>query len=126
MIELGEDLTITDEEVEVLRKIAYKIHKSARIAGWHNKPRELGTGIALIHSELSEALEAGRKDLMDDHLVHRKGLEVELADVFIRLCDEGQRQRCDIFKAAQEKHAYNQVRPDHKLENRAKEGGKQF
>lgn len=43
--------------------------------------------IALVHSELSEALEGLRKGLQDDHLPHRPMIEVELADVFIRLCD---------------------------------------
>ena len=42
---------------------------------------------ALIHSEASEALEGLRKDLMDDHLPHRKMAEVELADAVIRLLD---------------------------------------
>jgi len=42
---------------------------------------------ALIHSEASEALEGLRKDMMDDHLPHRKMAEVELADAAIRLLD---------------------------------------
>ena len=43
--------------------------------------------IALIHSEISEALEADRKNLMDDKLPHRHGREVELADTLVRTCD---------------------------------------
>lgn len=41
----------------------------------------------LIISELSEALEAARKSLMDDKLPHRDGVEVELADTVIRCLD---------------------------------------
>ena len=43
--------------------------------------------LALVISELIEALEAERKHLMDDKLVHRKGAEVEMADAYIRLLD---------------------------------------
>jgi hypothetical protein len=38
-------------------------------------------------SELSEALEGHRKDLMDDKLPHRKMVEVELVDFLIRAFD---------------------------------------
>ncbi|XUM19805.1 hypothetical protein ACRAVF_19255 [Bradyrhizobium oligotrophicum S58] len=43
----------------------------------------------LIVSEIAEAMEGERKSLMDDHLPHRKMVEVELADTLIlhfRLC----------------------------------------
>lgn len=43
--------------------------------------------IMLIVSEISEAMEAHRKNLMDDKLPHRHGIEAELADVIIRLLD---------------------------------------
>lgn len=43
--------------------------------------------LALVHSELSEALEGERKSKMDDHLPHRKMAEVEMADTMIRLLD---------------------------------------
>lgn len=67
--------------------------------------------IALIHSELSEALEADRKDLMDDKLTHRKGLEVELADALIRILDMAGGLELDIGGAVEEKLAYNKSRP---------------
>lgn len=43
--------------------------------------------LALVHSELSEALEGERKSKMDDHLPHRPMPEVEMADTMIRLLD---------------------------------------
>jgi hypothetical protein len=43
--------------------------------------------LALVISELIEALEGERKNLMDDHLPHRKMAEVEMADAYIRLLD---------------------------------------
>lgn len=72
--------------------------------------RNVGELIALIHSELSEGLEAHRKDLMDDKLTHRKGLEVELADALIRILDMGAGLGMDIGGALMEKLDYNSKR----------------
>jgi NTP pyrophosphatase (non-canonical NTP hydrolase) len=49
--------------------------------GWHDKPREFGTYVALMHSELSEALEADRRNEGIDRVSE------ELADVCIRIFD---------------------------------------
>lgn len=43
--------------------------------------------LVLVYTELAEAVEAYRKDLNDDHLPHRNGVEVELADAVIRWLD---------------------------------------
>ena len=108
-------------------------HGLAVSSGWWSDP---ATGqwkdrndcemIALMHSELSEALEGLRKDLMDDHLPHRKQVEMELADTLIRIFDYAGARGLDLGGAVIEKLAYNQSRADHKLENRAQEGGKKF
>ena len=47
----------------------------------------IASKLALVHSEVSEALEGMRKDLKDDHLPHREMVEVELADTIIRILD---------------------------------------
>ena len=71
-------------------------HELASHSGWWDEYREMpeeyrplwiGTKVALIQSEASEALEGFRKNLQDDHLPHRKSAEVELADVLIRVFD---------------------------------------
>lgn len=85
-----------------------------------------GTKIALIHSEVSEAMEGGRKDKMDDHLPHRRADEVELADALIRILDLGGARKMDLAGAVVEKLAYNQQRADHKPEARNAPGGKAF
>ena len=82
--------------------------------------------LALIHSELSEAMEGARKNLMDDKLPHRKMIEVELADALIRILDLAGALQLDLAGAIQEKLAYNAVREDHKVENRKAEGGKSY
>jgi len=88
--------------------------------------RNFGEMIALVHSELSEALEAHRKDLMDDKLPHRKGVDVELADALIRIFDIAGGLNIDLGRAVMEKMFYNRNREDHKIENRLKEGGKKY
>lgn len=101
-------------------------HGLAKEAGWHDKPREVGTMLALIHSDVSEALEGFRKDLMDDHLPDRKMAEVELADAVIRIFDLAGSQGMDLGGALVEKLEYNTRRLDHKKENREQENGKKF
>jgi len=123
-------MTSIKEPINILRDICF--NESLK-AGWHTdletgalKERNKAEMICLMHSELSEAMEGERKNLMDDHLPHRPMVEVEMADTVIRIMDYCGRWGYDIGGAIAEKLEYNANREDHKIENRIKENGKQF
>lgn len=108
-------------------------HGRSQRAGWYTdpatgqpKPRNVGEMLALIHSEVSEALEGVRKNLPDTHLPNRPMVEVELADVLIRVFDLAGHLKLDLGGAYSEKLRYNAQRADHKLEARQATGGKAF
>lgn len=115
-----------------LNQLAQQIHEDNVAKGFYEGPAKLaalinehGTDedrdalkklfgaqrVALMHSELSEALEGHRKDLKDDHLGHRTSFEVELADTLIRILDAAGHYNIDILGAVSEKLAYNRSRP---------------
>lgn len=125
--------SLTSGAAEGLTAAMCLCHGLAVRSGWWSdletgepKDRNDGEIIALMHSELSEALEGIRKDKQDDHLPHRKSVEVELADTLIRIFDYAGARNLDLAGAMIEKLAYNQTRQDHKLSERAKADGKKF
>ena len=76
--------------LEDIDQLSFQIHLDNVKAGWWDNPHEcLYQKMQLISTEIAEATEGARKDLMDDHLPHRKMEEVELADTLIRVLDLG-------------------------------------
>jgi NTP pyrophosphatase (non-canonical NTP hydrolase) len=99
---------------------------------WHHPAtgerldRNKGELLMLIVTEIAEAMEGERKNLMDDKLPHRKMAEVELADALIRIFDYAGAFGFDLDGAVAEKRAFNATRADHKAEARLSANGKKW
>ena len=90
-----------------------KSHNIAITKGWWDKERKIPELIALIHSELSEALEEYRVNENLDMRYEKKkpeGFVVELADALIRIFDLSGKYGLDLNEALESKLKYNETR----------------
>ena len=115
-----------------INELAQEVHENAKNKGFHENEKNIGEMLCLIHSEVSEALEADRidnyvegvnievfKDAEKDN-VDWKGLfeiqikntfEDELADVVIRVMDLAALKGIDLQSHIEAKMRYNATRP---------------
>lgn len=138
MLETGK-LTPRGHDTAVLGMAIFKhaVHVTAKEKGWWTSgSRNFGEALSLIHSEISEALEAYRDgdDIKDigyeypdtydlknglDEVVAVStdgepkpvGVASELADVIIRIFDLAEGLGIPVVDALMEKHTYNLSRP---------------
>lgn len=101
-------------------------HNLSAANHWWDKERNVPEMLCLIHSEISEAMEGHRKRKMDEHLPELTSISVELADALIRIFDLAGGLGLTLGQSFAEKLCYNQIRDDHKIENRRAPGGKSF
>ncbi len=80
-------------------------HHIAKEKGWWDEKRNDAELIALMHSELSEALES-----MRNH-GRKEDVAEELADCCIRIFDYCGARQIDLEKVLRKKIAYNKTRP---------------
>lgn len=97
---------------ESLKEIQDECYQNALDHGFHNDSRSEAEEIALMHSELSEALEGLRHgNPSDDHIPNFTCAEAEYADTIIRILDTCKARNHNLIGALFAKMNYNRSRP---------------
>lgn len=99
-----------------LENIGRETNVTAERRGF-NLQCQFGEKIAHLHSEVSEAYEAGRYGVRPSNkIIGFEALEEEFADIFIMLCGISADYNLRLAEAIEAKMAYNRTRPNYKEE----------
>ena len=85
-----------------------EVYENAFNHGFHNTITNIPEKLCLIHSEVSEALEAYRNEIPEGN---NGCMSEELADIVIRVWDLAYDLDIDIVEAVNKKHTINVTRP---------------
>jgi NTP pyrophosphatase (non-canonical NTP hydrolase) len=99
-----EDYMIKEKYTKTIEVLCKEAYETATSKGWHDDPRSFGEFISLVHAEVSEALEADRRNEGKERIAE------ELADVLIRIFDGAIEFGLDIETAVLTKMSFNKTR----------------